>query len=270
MQIIVEIEIELNFTWRFSVIHFIACDCNAFSLTGNCKEETGKCECKIGYHGSHCASCSPGYVGYPDCKPCSADGTNVNESSTNECSCKPNFAGDFCDKCICSDFKYPHCNGKVYSQKFHQSRKLSKNIFFSSEIDRIKTELAKVEDMSNFTDNYNCRSTEFGLNFLHVAAMHGLTDIITELVQFGTDIDSKDQISQTPIIYGIAFGKLQKWKQKPRDGLSWTKIFEFIGKKDAVIELLRLGANVKCHVDDYGLAPLDNAIAGNILIHSNI
>lgn len=89
-----------------------ACDCNAFSLTGNCTEDTGKCECKIGFYGSNCATCSPGYVGYPNCKPCNADGTDISQSKPNECACKPNFSGEFCDKCICSDFNYPYCNGK--------------------------------------------------------------------------------------------------------------------------------------------------------------
>lgn len=37
--------------------------------------------------------------------------------------------------------------------------------------------------------------------------------------------------------------------------------FKFSGKKNAVAELIRLGANIKCQVDDYGLAPLDEAKA---------
>lgn len=81
---------------------------------------------------------------------------------------------------------------------------------FYSEIDRIRSELAKVEDMTNFTDN--CRSADFGLSFLHVATMHGLTDFITELAEFGAKnlVDSVDRINQTPIFYGIAFGNLYK------------------------------------------------------------
>lgn len=107
------------FILLFKFILFAACDCDAFFLTGNCTEKTGKCECKLGYHGSHCAACSPGYIGYPDCQPCSADGTSVNLSKPNECSCKPYFTGAFCEQCICKDFKYPHCNG-MHSQDFFQ------------------------------------------------------------------------------------------------------------------------------------------------------
>lgn len=193
----------------FNFILFAACDCSAFSLTGNCTEETGKCECKLGYHGSHCATCSPGYVGYPDCQPCSADGTSGNQSKPNECSCKPYFTGAFCEQCICSDFKYPHCNG-MYSLGFFRLLHTQKNQkIFCSEIGWIKSELANVEDLSNFTEN--CRSTDFGLSFLHVAAMHDLTHIITELVRFGANVDSVDRINQTPIFYGIALSKQLKY-----------------------------------------------------------
>lgn len=71
--------------------------------------------------------------------------------------------------------------------------------------------MAKVEDMSNFTNN--CRSTDFGLNFLHVAAMYDLTDIMSELVGFGTNVDSVDDINQTPIFYGIAYSKYKIGKR---------------------------------------------------------
>lgn len=81
-----------------------------------------------------------------------------------------------------------------------------------SEIDRIKNELAKVEDMSNFTEN--CRSSDFGLSFLHVAAMHDLTDIMNELVQFGADVDSEDNAGQSPIVYGILFSKYKNGKME--------------------------------------------------------
>lgn len=70
--------------------------------------------------------------------------------------------------------------------------------------------------MTNFT--VNCRSSDFGLSFLHVAAMHGLTDIITDLVSFGAPnlVDSVDRINQTPIVYGIAFGELYKIENQIR------------------------------------------------------
>lgn len=64
--------------------------------------------------------------------------------------------------------------------------------------------------------NFNFKNTEISENnsFLLLALIYqGLTDVITELVQFGMNVDSEDEISQTPIIYGIAFGKDRNAKE---------------------------------------------------------
>lgn len=231
-------KVEINrLIWFISKTHsfYTACNCDAFSLTGNCTEETGQCECKIGYYGANCATCTPGFIDYPHCKPCNVHGTDINQSTPNECSCKPNFTGKFCDECICNDFKNPYCNGMYFQGFVKLQLLLTRNIkkwkifFFSKfylEIDRIKSELAKVEDMTNFI---NCRSNDFGLSFLHVAAMHNLTATITELVKFGSDVDSVDRIEQTPIVYGIGFGKSYKIGNQ-----NWLRMFDLISSVTSV------------------------------------
>ncbi|XP_051171945.1 laminin subunit alpha [Leptopilina boulardi] len=89
------------------------CDCNHFFSTGNCAESTGKCECRPEYQAPNCDSCSYGYFGYPNCRPCEChlngtDGYHC-EAIEGSCPCKPNYAGHYCNLCAEGYFNFPEC-----------------------------------------------------------------------------------------------------------------------------------------------------------------
>lgn len=127
-------------------------------------EETGKCACKIGYQAPHCASCSTGYSGYPDCEPCSAHGTNFNESSPNKCSCKQNFDGRLCDSCKSLNFEYPQCGGKDYKFNSDQENVLKLNILISVYILGIESSIASTNAHVNHDERNSHRSINFQKN----------------------------------------------------------------------------------------------------------
>ncbi|KAL3275284.1 hypothetical protein HHI36_020052 [Cryptolaemus montrouzieri] len=89
------------------------CDCDNFYSTGNCSEGTGKCECRKEFSPPDCDSCSFGYFGYPNCKPCECflNGTiNLQcESKNGNCNCLPNFGGEYCKECAPGYYNFPEC-----------------------------------------------------------------------------------------------------------------------------------------------------------------
>lgn len=94
----VEQTLQLTFDLTFS-----ACNCENFFSTGNCAEETGRCECRPEFQPPDCQACSYGHFGYPNCRPCECNLSGTDgyqcESVNGTCSCKPNFAGHFCNRC---------------------------------------------------------------------------------------------------------------------------------------------------------------------------
>ncbi|KAK6627792.1 hypothetical protein RUM44_010271 [Polyplax serrata] len=89
------------------------CQCDVYYSTGNCAEGTGQCECRKEYQEPKCDSCSFGYFGYPDCKPCECfqNGTRgyFCEAQGGACPCKPNFGGKFCYQCAEGFYDFPNC-----------------------------------------------------------------------------------------------------------------------------------------------------------------
>nr|CAI5850401.1 unnamed protein product [Callosobruchus analis] len=90
------------------------CNCNTYYSTGNCAEGSGRCECKPAYTPPYCDSCSFGYYGYPDCRPCECylNGTMNQQCTAQEglCQCLPNFGGDYCKECAPGYFNFSQCS----------------------------------------------------------------------------------------------------------------------------------------------------------------
>ncbi|CAK1588443.1 unnamed protein product [Parnassius mnemosyne] len=88
------------------------CNCDLHYSTGNCEEETGRCECRPEFNPPNCDSCAYGYFDYPNCKPCTCNlnGTEGDNCTPTDglCPCKYNYAGKSCE--ICEDGYYsPEC-----------------------------------------------------------------------------------------------------------------------------------------------------------------
>ncbi|XP_032527888.2 laminin subunit alpha [Danaus plexippus] len=88
------------------------CNCNLHYSTGNCEEETGRCECRSEFNPPNCDSCAYGYFDYPNCKPCTCNlnGTEGQHCTPTDgmCPCKYNYAGKSCE--MCADGYYsPEC-----------------------------------------------------------------------------------------------------------------------------------------------------------------
>ncbi|KAL5291286.1 epi-1 family protein [Megaselia abdita] len=89
------------------------CDCDSPNLTGNCEEETGRCECRKEFQPPNCDACAYGYYGYPQCRECDCnlDGTDGYhcEAVNGTCPCKFNFDGNHCKQCASGYFSFPEC-----------------------------------------------------------------------------------------------------------------------------------------------------------------
>ncbi|XP_054719477.1 laminin subunit alpha-like [Uloborus diversus] len=75
------------------------CDTDG-SLSYECEEFGGQCQCKPNVIGRTCSQCRTGYFGFPNCKPCDCPSTAYCQPVTGQCICPPRVTGDRCDVCV--------------------------------------------------------------------------------------------------------------------------------------------------------------------------
>ncbi|KAG8571015.1 hypothetical protein GDO81_011505 [Engystomops pustulosus] len=89
------------------------CSCTgAGALSQNCDPLTGQCPCRVGFQGTACDICSPGYFHYPFCQKCDCNPAGVLPevcSPTGKCLCKLPIVGARCDQCRPGYHSFPGC-----------------------------------------------------------------------------------------------------------------------------------------------------------------
>ncbi|XP_043080700.1 laminin subunit alpha-5 isoform X1 [Puntigrus tetrazona] len=101
------------------------CNCSrpgVASLEIGCDTHNGQCRCRNNIVGRQCDRCSPGFYGYPNCRPCdcSEAGTekDVCDSFSGRCLCKENVEGSRCDQCKLGTFHLDPTNAKGCTKCF--------------------------------------------------------------------------------------------------------------------------------------------------------
>ncbi|XP_069587314.1 laminin subunit alpha-3 [Ranitomeya imitator] len=89
------------------------CSCTgAGALSNNCDPVTGQCPCRVGFRGTACDTCAPGYFHYPFCQRCACNPAGVVPevcSPTGKCLCKLRVEGAQCDQCRPGYHSFPNC-----------------------------------------------------------------------------------------------------------------------------------------------------------------
>ncbi|XP_024119648.2 laminin subunit alpha-5 isoform X2 [Oryzias melastigma] len=95
------------------------CNCShggVLSHDDGCDSSSGQCSCKSNIIGRQCDRCTPGYYGYPNCRPCECNEAGTEEevcdSITGRCLCKENVQGARCDQCRIGTFHLDPTNPK--------------------------------------------------------------------------------------------------------------------------------------------------------------
>uniref|UniRef100_A0AAQ4S3F6 Laminin subunit alpha-5 n=1 Tax=Gasterosteus aculeatus aculeatus TaxID=481459 RepID=A0AAQ4S3F6_GASAC len=95
------------------------CNCSRPGISSpdvNCDTFSGQCRCKDNVVGRQCDRCSPGFYGYPNCRPCNCNEAGTEEevcdSFTGQCLCKENVQGSRCDQCRLGTFHLDPTNPK--------------------------------------------------------------------------------------------------------------------------------------------------------------
>uniref|UniRef100_UPI0037E9B905 laminin subunit alpha-5 n=1 Tax=Semicossyphus pulcher TaxID=241346 RepID=UPI0037E9B905 len=82
----------------------------------SCDTTSGQCRCKNNIVGRQCDRCTPGFYGYPNCRPCNCNEAGTEEevcnSFTGQCLCKENVQGSRCDQCRVGTFHLDPTNPK--------------------------------------------------------------------------------------------------------------------------------------------------------------
>ncbi|XP_045065442.1 laminin subunit alpha-5 isoform X2 [Coregonus clupeaformis] len=95
------------------------CNCSRPGVTAldvSCDTNSGQCRCKSNIIGRQCDRCSPGFYGYPNCRPCDCNDAGTEEdvcdSYAGRCLCKENVQGGRCDQCRVGTFHLDPTNPK--------------------------------------------------------------------------------------------------------------------------------------------------------------
>ncbi|XP_055964055.1 laminin subunit alpha-5 [Sorex fumeus] len=103
-----------------------ACNCSGPGVEAltdpTCDADSGQCKCRPHVTGRRCDTCTPGYYGFPNCRPCdchaagSAPGTC--DPLSGQCYCKENVQGPRCDQCRLGTFSLDAANPKGCTRCF--------------------------------------------------------------------------------------------------------------------------------------------------------
>ncbi|XP_063440155.1 laminin-like protein epi-1 isoform X2 [Mytilus trossulus] len=84
----------------------ISCDCNYDgSLSFDCNQFGGQCQCRQNVIGRRCELCEEGYYGFPRCTKCDCP-FGTCHPLTGDCICPPNVVGARCDQCAPATYGY--------------------------------------------------------------------------------------------------------------------------------------------------------------------
>eukprot|EP01063_Lacrimia_lanifica_P018464 TRINITY_DN2536_c0_g1_i2.p1 TRINITY_DN2536_c0_g1~~TRINITY_DN2536_c0_g1_i2.p1 ORF type:complete len:2247 (+),score=148.96 TRINITY_DN2536_c0_g1_i2:33-6773(+) len=94
------------------------CSDNARSVASDANRTSCVCDCEIGFDGAGCDRCAEGYIDYPTCLQCTAEGycngnsVNVTDDGMGGacvCTCREGYAGESCGECAPGFIGYPAC-----------------------------------------------------------------------------------------------------------------------------------------------------------------
>ncbi|XP_022314761.2 laminin subunit alpha-like [Crassostrea virginica] len=84
----------------------LACGCDTDgSLSFECSNFGGQCQCRDNVIGQKCTQCREGYYGFPRCKPCNCPYGMCNPT-TGECMCPPRVTGERCNTCVSATYGF--------------------------------------------------------------------------------------------------------------------------------------------------------------------
>ncbi|XP_061192514.1 laminin subunit alpha-like [Saccostrea echinata] len=79
----------------------LACGCDTDgSLSFECSNFGGQCQCRDNVIGQKCTQCREGYYGFPRCKPCNNCPYGMCNPRSGECMCPPRVTGERCNTCV--------------------------------------------------------------------------------------------------------------------------------------------------------------------------
>lgn len=84
----------------------LACGCDTDgSLSFECSNFGGQCQCRDNVIGQKCTQCREGYYGFPRCKPCNCP-YGMCSPLSGECMCPPRVTGERCNTCVSATYGF--------------------------------------------------------------------------------------------------------------------------------------------------------------------